>query len=151
MVKAGPQVEGAQVRSLITVVTPTPEPTPTPSPSPTPTPTPTPKPTPSPKPSPIINLPADLEEIFSKYSTAYSIDKELLKRIAFCESRLNPNAQTKDYAGLFQFEEGLWRSTRKLMGENEDPNLRLNAEEAVKTASFMISQGHLAKWPECSK
>lgn len=149
-VKSGPAVEGVQVKSLVS-------PTPTPLASPTPTPTmkptlkPTPKPSPSPKPSPMIVLPPDLEELFAKYSGAYSIDKELLKRIAQCESGLNPQAQTQDYSGLFQFSEVLWRQTRTLMAENTDLNLRLNPEEAIKTAAFMVSQNHLGIWPNCNK
>lgn len=147
--RSGPQVEGAQVKSLAPVPTPTPRPTP--NPTPTPRPSATPKPTPTPQSSPVINLPADLEELFSKYSTAFSVDKELLKRIARCESGLNPGAQTQDYAGLFQFSEALWVSTRTLMGENADLNLRLNAEEAIKTAAFMVWQNHLGIWPNCNK
>jgi hypothetical protein len=74
-----------------------------------------------------------------------------MKRIAYCESTLNTLATTSQYAGLYQFSESLWISTRALMGQNSDPNLRYNAEEAIQTAAFMISQGHLAIWPNCNK
>ena len=112
--------------------------------------TPTAAPTSTPTPTPII-VSTNLDDLFTKYSIEYSVDKELMKRIAYCESRLNPGAATSQYAGLYQFSESLWISTRTLMGKNSDPNLRFNAEEAIRTAAFMISQGHLSIWPNCNK
>lgn len=131
----------------------TPTPTVTPSPTPTrkPTPRPTATPTPTPRPTPIIVTSSELETFFSKYSGEYSVDKELLKRIANCESGFNTNASSHGYAGLFQFSEGIWTSTRTLMGQNPDANLRSNAEEAIRTAAFMVSQNHLYIWPNCNK
>lgn len=127
-------------------------PTPTNSPTPTLTPTPTPiPPTPTRIPTPVIVVSANLDDLFTKYSNEYSVDKELLKRIAKCESGLNPNASTSLYAGLYQFSESLWVSTRTLMGHNSDPNLRFDAQEAIRTAAFMISQNHLGIWPNCNK
>ena len=133
----------------ILTITPTITPTPTATPSPTLTPTPT--ATPSPTLAPIIILPKDLDDLFTRYSNEYSVDKELLKRIANCESSLNPNVSTNLYAGLFQFAEPIWIQTRTLMGQNPDTNLRFNAEESIRTAAFMISQGHLGIWPNCGK
>lgn len=125
-------------------------PTPTDTPSPTATPI-SPTPTQTPTPTPIIIASASLDELFAKYSSEYGVDKELMKRIAYCESGLNPAAATNLYAGLYQFSESLWISTRTLMGQNNDPNLRFNAEESIRTAAFMISQGHLNIWPNCNK
>jgi len=128
--------------------------TPTITPSPTATPTPIqsgPTPTPMPTPTPIIITSTTLDELFTKYSSEYSVDKELMKRIAYCESQLNPQASTSQYAGLYQFSESLWISTRTLMGQNSDPDLRFNAEESIRTAAFMISQNHLYIWPNCNK
>lgn len=124
---------------------------PTNTPTPTPTLTPTSTQIPTPTPTPIIVTSSELEELFTRFANEYSVDKELLKRIANCESGLNPNATSRNYAGLFQFSEGLWITTRTLMGQNSDINLRLNAEEAIRTAAFMVSQNHLAIWPNCSK
>ena len=124
--------------------------TPTNTPSPTPTPIP-PTSTPTTMPTPIIITSTVLDELFTKYSSEYSVDKELMKRIAYCESGLNPNANTSQYAGLYQFSESLWISTRTLMRQNSDPNIRFNAEEAIRTAAFMISQNHLYIWPNCNK
>lgn len=130
---------------------PTPTLTTTPSPTPIPTIAFTPTPTSTPRPTPIIIAPSDLEQLFVKYSSEYSVAKDLLTRIAYCESRLNPNAVNRDYAGLFQFTQSLWTQTRQLMGQNPDINLRFNPEEAIRTAAFLVSQGHLSVWPNCGK
>jgi hypothetical protein len=145
-----PQVKREET-SLIKVPTMTPTGTPTPTVSPFPTVTPTPTIVLSPTPYPVIIVSKDLEELFSKYSSEYSVDKELLKRIANCESSLNPNAVTKNYAGLFQFAEPIWIQTRNLMGRNPDTGLRLSAEESIRTAAYLINQGHLELWPNCGK
>lgn len=128
----------------------TPAPTPTPTQTPTPTKKPTPTPSPTPRPTPIIVTSAELEGLFTKYSSEYSVDKELLKRIAYCESSFNPNASNRDYGGLFQFSTLLWVSTRTLMGQDSNVSLRFNPEEAVRTAAFMVSQGRLGIWPNCN-
>ena len=128
-------------------------PTSTLSPTSTPTPTVTPippTPTITPTPRPVI-APADLDELFKKYSSQYSIDYELLKRIAKCESGFSTGVSAHGYAGLFQFSEVLWTQTRNLLNQNPDPNLRFSAEESIKTAAFMLSQGHLGIWPNCAK
>ena len=110
-----------------------------------------PTPTQTSTPTPIIITSTTLDKLFTKYSSEYSVDKELMKRIAYCESQLNPQASTSQYAGLYQFSESLWISTRTLMGQNSDPDLRFNAEESIRTAAFMISQNHLYIWPNCNK
>lgn len=120
------------------------------SPTPIPTIAPTPKPTPTPAPAAIF-APSGLEPLFIKYSDDYSIDNQLLKRIAKCESGFNPNASANGYAGLFQFSQALWTQTRNLLGLNSDQNLRFNAEESIRTAAFMVSQNHLGIWPNCNK
>lgn len=136
------RVEGIAVSPTefeIIVITATPIPTPTKKPTPTPTITPTPIPV------------GALEDWFTKYSTQQSIDKERLKRIAVCESGLNPNARFLDYGGLFQFATSSWISTRANMNLPTDPNLRFNPEEAIRTAAFKIATGGIRAWPNCGK
>ena len=115
----------------------------------TPTPTPTRKPTPTPKPTLITS--DELDRLFSLYSDEFKVDKELLKRIAYCESKMNPFAENKQYAGLFQFSENSWESTRRNMGLNPDLQLRFNAGESIRTAAFKIANGGLGSWPNCNK
>jgi len=144
------QVKGEEI-SPVKVPTITPTDTPTPTITPIPTITPTPTIIPSLTPHPIIIVSEDLEELFSKYSSEYGVNEELLKRIADCESSLNPDAETKNYAGLFQFAQPIWIQTRNLMGRNPDTGLRLDAEESIRTAAYLIAQGHLSLWPNCGK
>lgn len=143
------KTQEAEKVSLIGLTNPTHTPTPTPTNTPTPTLSPT--LTPIPTLIPIIILPQDLDSLFTKYASQYSVDKELLKKIAKCESNFNSNASTSLYVGLFQFAQPIWVQTRTLMGLDSDVNLRFNAEESIRTAAFMVSQGHLGIWPNCSK
>jgi hypothetical protein len=130
-------------------ITPTITLSPTPTPSPIPTLTPTPTLIPTPTPIPLTS--EDLENLFTKYAAFYSVDKNFLRKIAFCESEFNPNASADDYLGLFQFSTNTWITTRTLMGQDSNPNLRTNAEESIKTASFKISRGESKAWPTCTK
>lgn len=133
---------------------PTSTPSPIPTISPTLTPTLTPIPpteTPTPIPTPITVTSEELENLFTKYANQYSADKELLKRIAKCESNFNTNAIFRDYAGLFQFAAASWISSRNLMGQDNNPDLRFSADESIKTAAFKLSRGELNAWPSCSK
>jgi hypothetical protein len=148
-----PKAEGGLVSPLPSVTpSPTPIPTATPTPLPTATPTPiptaTPTPTPTPIPTPIVTS-ADLEQLFQKYADSYQVDRELLKRIAACESGFNSNASFLDYAGMFQFSTESWTLTRQGMSEDSNPELRKNAEEAIKTAAFKIANGGQNAWPNC--
>lgn len=119
------------------------------TPIPTPTSTPTPLPTSTPTPLPFTST--DYENWFTIYSNNQSINRELLKRIAFCESRLNPRAINGVYGGLYQFSTSSWISTRKSMNQDINPNLRFNPEEAIKTAAFKIATQGIRAWPNCSK
>jgi beta-N-acetylhexosaminidase len=115
------------------------------------TPIPTPTFTPSPTPRPISVYTGDLENLFIKYSNQYSVSRDLLKKIADCESHFHSNSVNGPYGGMYQFHEGTWINVRKMMNENTDPSLRFNAEEAIKTAAFKISVGGVGSWPNCSK
>lgn len=135
---------------VATIVIPTPtstqiniETTPSiPSPTPTSLPTPTQVPLSAPAPN-------DLDEIFERFSSEYSVDKELLKHIAKCESSYNTNAQNGDYTGMFQFAGQTWSSIRSSMGLDPSPDLRTNAEESIRTAAAMIAKGQQNAWRNC--
>jgi len=132
-------------------IIPSPASTPTPMSSPIPKPTNTPMSSPTPAPPPIPITTQQLDSWFTTYSAYYSIDRQKLWLIAVCESNLNPSALNGNYAGLYQFSEGTWRTTRVRMNLNPDPQLRFNAEEAIRTAAFRISTVGLSAWPNCGK
>lgn len=117
------------------------------TPIPTPTKTPTPIPTRTPTPLPYTS--SDYERWFTVYSDNQSINRELLKKIAICESGLNPNAVNGIYGGLYQFSTYSWISTRRVMNLDTNPQLRFNPEEAIKTAAFKIATQGIRAWPNC--
>src|SRR2546423_32096 len=80
------QVNGATIQTGEIV-----QPTATPIP-PTATPTPTALPTATPTPQPTITTTSDLETLFGKYSSQYSVNEDELKKIANCESGFNSSS-----------------------------------------------------------
>lgn len=133
-----------------------PAPTMTPSPSPTLTPTPTPSPTPKPTNTPTpTTIPQpkfssqEIQGFMERFAGQYGDDVNILRHIAVCESGFNPSSINGPYAGLFQFNKTTWKNNRLLMGEDTNPDLRLNAEESTQTAAYLISRGKRYLWPNC--
>jgi hypothetical protein len=126
--------------------TPTETPTVTPIPTPTNTPSPTLSPTPTNSPTPIPPplTSQQLDEWFTKYSNHYSIDRQKLWNVAVCESNLRSDARNGDYGGLFQFSTYTWKTTRRAMNMDPNPELRFNPEEAIRTAAFKMSTAGLS-------
>lgn len=150
-------IHKSQVLSDSTVATPSslpPSQTATPIPSPTSTPLPSvtakPKPTntPTPVPQPEVTS-SQIHQFMERFASQYAVDVNVLRYIAVCESGFNPLAVNGPYAGLYQFNTTTWRNNRKLMGEDTNPDLRFNAEEAVQTTAFLISRGKKSLWPNC--
>lgn len=138
-------------------VTPLPTHTPTPTATPTPLPTATPipptstpvPPTNTPTPQPTIAVVSDLESLFTRFGDEYHVDRELLKKIARCESGFNSDAVNGPYVGMYQFMEQTWISNRSAMGIDSNPELRRSAEESIRTAAFMIGRGQQNAWANC--
>lgn len=153
--KPGAVVLSTAIEKPIPTVSPTP--TPLPSPTQTPKPTPTRKPLPKNTPTPTLTptptpVPVSSEQIngfIDKYAGQYSVDPNALRHIAVCESGFNPNAVNGPYAGLYQFASSTWSNNRALMGKDPNPSLRLNAEESVQTAAFLLSTKGAGFWPNC--
>lgn len=123
---------------------------------------PLPSPKPSPKPSPVIPLSplpspvksftsGEMDALFEKYAHFYGVDLNKLRGVAGCESGFNPGAVNGPYLGLFQFTVSAWVNTRASMGLDSNPDLRLNAEESIKTAAFKVSRDGFGAWPACSR
>lgn len=151
--RSKPKVLAIRVESSSTLPpteTPTPVPTSTPTPAPTARPTakPTQKPTPTPVPQPKFSS-QEINSFIERFSGQYSVDPNVIRHIALCESGFNPGAVKLSYYGLFQFGPVTWKNIRIKMGEDSDINLRLNAEEAVQTAAFAVSQHKGGIWPNC--
>lgn len=117
----------------------------------TPIPTNTPKPTRTPTPTPKILTSSQIDELFTNFSNQYSVSRDLLVKIAVCESHLNPNAVNGIYGGMFQFSTSSWITMRRMMNVPNNPTLRFDPEEAIKTAAFKLSVGGIGAWPNCGK
>jgi hypothetical protein len=153
-------------QTVESTITPTPTPTLAPTPTLTPVPTPAPlpilpkpatarKPTPTPTippgptTTPDVWSPTEYEPLISQYAGQYGVDKNVLERLANCESHFNPNAVSGDYLGMFQFSTSTWQKYRIQMGLDPNPAFRTNAEESIKTAAFVISLRGTSPWPAC--
>lgn len=124
--------------------TPFPKPKLTPTLAVTPTPTPTPRATPR-----VLYTPQMIDGYFEKYSSQYNVDRNLLRKIAVCESGYNTYAANGIYKGMYQFDAGTWIAARQRMGQDTNPELRFNPEEAIKTAAFKLSKNEAYAWPKC--
>jgi hypothetical protein len=149
------EVAGKKVLSTEETVSATPEPTPEETSTPTPVATESPEPTatPAPTPTPDVYAHPPYDDWIAQYAGQYGIDRNLLDRIAQCESQFNPDIVSPNgkYVGLFQFSIGTWQSVRgpEQMGLDTNPDLRTNAEEAIKTAAYLISKQGTSPWPLC--
>lgn len=130
-------------------LTPTPSQRPTPRPTRIPTPRPTKIPTPTSVPQPIFTS-EQIYHLIDQYAGQYHVDPNVLRRIAVCETGFNPKSTNHIYAGLFQYDAPTWKSFRKLQGLDQDPNLRFNAEEAIRTTAYLLSQNRAYLWPNCA-
>lgn len=154
---SGPRVLGKAVVSrrptLSPIPTTTPQLTPTPNSFPSSTPAPLLITSPVPlSPTPTTSADHSLEQIHALielYAAEYGLDPSVLRHLAVCESGFNPLAKNGPYWGLYQFAAASWISNRTVMGEDPCPDLRLEAEAAIKTAAFLLSQGRRNLWPSC--
>lgn len=132
---------------------PIPSPTLVPTPKPTMKPASTPEPTETPyvepTPTPDVWSPPDIEPIMARFAGQYGVDKNILERLANCESHFNPNAVNGDYLGLFQFSARSWQYYRGKIGEDINPELRRDIEASIKTAAYVISTVGTSPWPRC--
>lgn len=142
------RLKPGQVLSETIEITPTVTPSPTITPTNTPTPKPTRVPTPTPKPQPQFTS-QQIYEFTNQFGGQYGVDPNVLRYVALCESGFKPGAKNNIYRGLFQFDAATWKTFRRKMNADPDPDLRLNAKEAVATAAYTISQGYLRLWPNC--
>lgn len=93
---------------------------------------------------------AEINAFIERFAGQYGVDPNILRHIAICESGFNASAINGPYTGLYQFSAKTWSSFRSKIGEARDPDLRLNAEEAVQTAAFVLSIGRRSIWPNCT-
>jgi len=135
--------------SITPTITSSPTETFTPTASPSATLTPTPTKTPKfPIPKPVSS--AEVNVMIERFAAQYSVDPNVMRHLAICESGFNSSAINGVYVGLYQFGPITWKDLRKEFGEDPNINLRFSAEEATQTAAYALSLGKGGIWPDCA-
>jgi hypothetical protein len=78
-------------------------------------------------------------------AATFGVSEDKLRRVATCESTLNPAAGSGPYLGLFQFGSPLWRATPYAGFDRTDPYA------AALAASWAFSRGMHRHWPVCGR
>lgn len=97
----------------------------------------------------LIETVQEVKEEIDKVAASYKINSEKLKQLAKCESTFNPKAINGKYGGLFQFDTSTWKSIRKEMNRDSNPDLRFEAKEAIETTAYALAQGKDRLWSQC--
>lgn len=122
---------------------------------------PTDTPTPIPTNTPLIQTasieiktsqaPEEIKLFIEKYAAEYGVNRDMMLIIARCESNFCPEDVNGPFGGIYQFLSSTWISNRNFMGLDPNPDLRFEAEEAVRTAAFKMSRDGYGAWPDCSQ
>ena len=78
-------------------------------------------------------------------AATYGVPVARLRRVAMCESTLNPNARNGRYLGLFQFGTPLWNTTPYRRFARTDPYA------AAGAAAWAFKRGMARHWPICGR
>jgi soluble lytic murein transglycosylase-like protein len=74
---------------------------------------------------------------------AFGVDHAKMRRVARCESTLNPYARNGQYQGLFQTGPAFWRATPFTAFARTDPYANALA------AAMVAAREGWGQWPEC--
>jgi soluble lytic murein transglycosylase-like protein len=78
-------------------------------------------------------------------AATYGVPVTKLRRVARCESTLDPNARNGRYLGLFQFGTPLWSTTPYRRFSRTDPYA------AAAAAAWAFKRGMARHWPVCGR
>lgn len=84
-----------------------------------------------------------VQHALSLASATFGVPQSKLKRVATCESTLNPRAGNGRYIGLFQFGTPLWNRTPYGAFSRTDPYA------SALAAAWAFSRGMQSHWPVC--
>lgn len=146
LIQSGP-TETATLPPVISEAIPSGVEGPTASPSAALTPTPTKKPK-QPIPPPVSSM--EVNAMIERFSAQYSVDPNVMRHLAICESGFNSSAVNWTYVGLYQFGPATWKNLREEIGEDTNINLRFSAEESTQTAAYALALGKRGIWPNCA-
>jgi hypothetical protein len=88
---------------------------------------------------------ATVEHAIAVGAAAFGQSRDRLRRVANCESTLNPDAANGPYAGLFQWGTPLWNNSPFREFSRNDPYA------AALATSWAFSEGMSAHWPVCGQ
>jgi hypothetical protein len=90
-------------------------------------------------------VPTNIEGIIRDAAARYGADPDQLLRVAWCESRYNPNAYNPSgAAGLFQFMPRTWAANSARVGlAGASP---FDPVAAANVAAWMFARGAAAQW-----
>ncbi|PIP13054.1 MAG: hypothetical protein COX49_03070, partial [bacterium (Candidatus Stahlbacteria) CG23_combo_of_CG06-09_8_20_14_all_40_9] len=95
--------------------------------------------------------PEAVQAMIDQYAVEYGVDAKRMKTMASCESGFNPGAVNGTYGGMYQYLASTWSSNRQAMGLDPSPDLRFNAEEAIKTTAYKMARDGVGAWPVCGR
>ncbi len=89
--------------------------------------------------------PSSVNHALHVAASTYGVPLARLRRVATCESTLNPTARNGRYLGLFQFGAPLWRTTPYAKFSRTDPYA------AALAAAWAFKRGMASHWPLCGR
>lgn len=92
-----------------------------------------------------VTTPRDVRRALTIAAATYGVSEAKLRRVATCESTLNPNARNGRYLGLFQFGLPLWNATPYGDFSRADPYA------ASLAAAWAFKRGMQRHWPVCGR
>lgn len=100
--------------------------------------------------APVIPVIPTVQETITKFTKEYQIDETMFLKVAYCESKLNPNAihyndggHGKHSVGIMQFQHNTFVTWSKIMGEDLD---YYSYYDQIKLASYMWSKHQENQW-----
>ncbi len=87
----------------------------------------------------------DVNHALALAAATYGVPATKLRRVATCESTLDPKATNGRYVGLFQFGTPLWNTTPYRRFSRTDPYA------ATSAAAWAFKRGMARHWPVCGR
>jgi len=84
-----------------------------------------------------------VQHALSLAAATFGVPQDKLRRVATCESTLDPQAGSGRYIGLFQFGSTLWNRTPYGGFDRTDPYA------SALAAAWAFSRGMRSHWPVC--
>ena len=94
-------------------------------------------------------LDQSVQDKIIELSDKYGADSDLMLRIAYCESRYNPESQngSSTAGGVYQFIDGTWNANAtRHWGDQAKYKNKYDANDNIELATWMVASGGLSHW-----